>query len=90
MNDSNSIQCDNKYCKMTTIDMLERSRSCYETALVKLQNQLDSTRNKYYNSSIDVPPDVCEKIASLNGDISRIEDVIESITTAILIIETEI
>lgn len=70
--------------------MLERSRTCYEAALVKLRNQLDSITNKYYNSGIEVPPDVCEKITKLNTDIARIEEVIESITTAILVINTEI
>lgn len=75
---------------MTTIDMLKKSRTCYEVMLTKLQYQLNSITSKYYNSSIDIPPDVCEKITSLNADIAHIEDVIENITTAILVIETEI
>lgn len=90
MNDQKFIQCDNKYCKMTTIDMLKKSKTCYEVAHAKLQTQLDIITSKHYTSSIDIPPDVCEKITNLNIDIQRIEDVIDSITQAISVIEVEI
>lgn len=88
MNSASFKLATDKYCRMTTIEMLERSQSCYEVTLERLQKQLEDITNKYYND-VDVPVEIAAKISNINSDIVEVEEIIKNIGIAISTIETE-
>lgn len=79
----------NKYCKMTTIDMLERCKSDYQHAHDKLLIQLDDISERYYKTT-EIPPEVVKKITNMNKDVLEIEKIIDDILSAIKVIDVEL
>jgi predicted nucleic acid-binding Zn-ribbon protein len=78
-----------KYNKMTTIDMLTKRKDDYQRAHDKLLNQLDDISERYYKNT-EIPPEVVKKITAMNKDVLEVEKIIDNITAAIGVIETEL
>ena len=78
-----------KYNKMKTIDMLTTRKAYYQRGHDKLLKQLDDISEKYYKNT-EIPPEVVKKITDMNKDVLEVEKIIDNITAAIGVIETEL
>ena len=78
-----------KYNKMKTIDMLTTRKADYQNTHDKLLKQLDDISERYYKNT-EIPPEVVKKITDMNKDVLEVEKIIDNITAAIGVIETEL
>ena len=78
-----------KYNKMKTIDMLTTRKADYQYVHDKLLKQLDDISERYYKNT-EIPPEVVKKITDMNKDVLEVEKIIDNITAAIAVIETEL
>ena len=80
---------ENKYNKMTTIDMLKHRKNDYQVVHDKLIGQLDDMSERYYKN-VEIPPEVVKKITDMNKEVLKIEKNIDDIDTALNVIECEL
>ena len=72
----------NKYCIVTTQQMLINCKEEYQSGLVKLTKQRDSLSDKYFTAA-DIPEDKKEEISEVTKQIYECGQRIEDIQTAI-------
>ena len=88
MTSLNLLQSDNprpiynKYCIVTTQQMLINCKEEYQSGLVKLTKQRDGLTDKYY-TAVDVPEDKKEEISEVTKQMYECGQRIEDIQTAI-------
>lgn len=92
MTSLNLVQSDsprpkyNKYCIVTTQQMLINCKEEYQSVLVKLTKQRESLTDKYY-TAVDVPEDKKEEISEVTKQIYECGQRIEDIQTAIDVLD---